>query len=700
MGSPALGSTEFSLQCSIETEPEQRPGKPVIVKGTFHNTDTRTIYIRPRNTFLEAAWQDCVWITRNGARVEYSGPAAQRGGAEEDAFIKIPRGESRSAEINITEHYNVWMSGEYELSFRMMVEGGPEMPLLTGPEVGLPRGVFSDSIRFRMAGAQPPTFGGMDAGTEAAFRAAHLWAYESIIAGLVSAQHVSDSYKRWFEAQLGDGWQQRHNTVLSSLKAMVDWLSTKSILMRSAPGGGVCTGDTLGATISSGRGPIELCPKAFSDSWLWQAFGSAARGRAFVAVHEISHAAGGTVDKSYDYAQCQEFARTDPASAIANGQNFAHFALECYPTSSGARPDNGIWRNWAVSSGGGRAEHGSAAIEVAPSVVMVAYREPEPPKPSPEARDVGGLLCYKTLHLSDGNADWKNATPFRSSFEIRKARELRSLVTPALARWDLHTYCAFIDLDQGLLTVKARDPGAPGGPPSWQQLDWVGTRSETNPELISGHGDRGVKMHLSAALAGYNGGKSAGLYCAYVDHNSILKCAAKLDGQAISGRGLGRWTPVNFDRSRNSTSAPALTVFQRQLKCAYRDADKSRYVILTYRPAQGPQWDLDTKPGTWVEDSSFPDLETTTIALAELETVAGPRLMALGSVVPISGANDIHLRCSVLNSDGKWSNAVATDEYTSSGVPALVPVNTTGGRFLYAFLTGRDGNVESIRARG
>jgi Lysine-specific metallo-endopeptidase len=695
MGSPALGPNEFSLQCSIEAAPEQMPGKPVIVKGTFHNTDTRTVYILPRNTFLDPAWRDCVWITRNGARVEYSGPTGH-GGADQNAFIQIPRGESRSAEIDITEHYNVWVSGEYELSFRIMVEGGPENMLGTGPDVGKPQVVFSDAIRFRMAGAQPPSFQGMDAGTEAAFRDAHRWAYESIIAGLVEAQRLGPKYKTWFDEKLGDGWQQRQSTVVSSLKAMVDWISTKSILLRSAPEGGTCVGNALGATRPSGLGPIELCPKAFDDSWLWQAYGSGARGRAFVLVHEISHAAGGATDKDYDYGVCREFARTDPGSAVGNAQSYAIFALERYPAPSDARPDNGIWSDRVASVGGGRTDKGPAAIEVAPNAVMVAYREPEPPKRG-STPDVGGQLCYKMLHLSEGRHDWKNATPFRPAFEIGRARELRSLVTPALARWDGDTYCAYIDVELGLLSLRARDPGV-NATPDWQQLYWVGTWSETAVEPIHSHGDR--KMRLGPALAGYTGGKSAGLYCAYVDSDGGFRCAAKFDGQSISGRGLGRWTPVNFDKPRKSTSAPALAVFEGQLKCAYRDADKSRYVILTYQPAQGPQWDRDTKPGTWVEDNLFPDLETSAIALAALETAAGPRLVAVGSVIPITGqTSDNHLRYSVLGSDGKWSKGVATDEYTSNGVPALVSVNATGGRSLYAFLIGRDGNIESVKAR-
>ena len=141
-----------------------------------------------------------------------------------------------------------------------------------------------------------------------------------------------------------------------------------------------------------------------------------------------------------------------------------------------------------------------------------------------------------------------------------------------------------------------------------------GTWSETAVEPIHSHGDR--KMRLGPALAGYTRRKSAGLYCAYVDSDGGLKCEVKFDGQSISGRGLGRWTPVNFDKPRKSTSAPALAVFEGQLKCAYRDADKSRYVILTYNRRRALSGIAIPRPGTWIEDNSFPDLETSTIALA------------------------------------------------------------------------------------
>lgn len=692
MGSPASGPNEFSLQCSIETASEQWPGRPVIVKGTLHNAGDRSTYILPWTTFLESAGPDCVSIIHNGARVEYVGPTAQPRSASLLDFIEIVPGQSRSAEIDVSEHYNVWMSGEYELSFRMTVTAGHKGMFVNAQDTARSLAVQSGTIRFRMAGAKPPLFDGMTEGWEAAFRDSYRWAYESIVAGLVDVQHRGPGYQVWFDKNRGDGWQQRHQTVLTTLKSMIDWLSTDSLLIRTAPEVGACSGDRLGVTRPLQKGAIELCPKAFIDWWLRQAFGSAHRGRAFLLVHEISHAAGGTQDKSYDYGECQKFAETDPDSAIVNAQNYAMFALSGYALPTSARPDNGIWSDRAVSGGGGRAEHGPAAIEVSPNVVMVAYHEPEPAGPQPDAIHMGGQLCYKVVELFDNGYGWKNAIPFRPAFEIRKARELKSLVTPALARWNDETYCVYVDVELGLVTLKARNPGGVGGPPSWQELNWVGTWSEAEPELISHHRDSTKRIKLSPALAAYagGGGKGMGLYCAYVDSDGILMCVAKFGS---SGGGLGRWTLVNFDKPRKSTSSPALAVFQNQLKCAYRDADKSRYVILTYQAA-GPD-----QPGTWVEDNSFPDLETSTIALGEWETAEGPRLLAVGSVIPVKGTIDKHLRYAVLSSDCKWSNTNATEEYTSYGVPALVSWKSARGRLLYAFLTGRDRNIESIKAR-
>lgn len=681
MASPASGpSNEFSLQCSIEAAPEQQPGKPVIVKGTLRNGGSKPIRILSRSTFLDAAWRDCLSITRGGEGVPYLGPIESRGGPAPDTFIRLGPGDSRSADIDISEQYNVWMSGDYEIFFRMSVVGGDEQGPMNSARVE------SGRVSFRMAGAKAPILA-LEEWAAAAFRDAHRWAYESIIAGLVSAQRLTPYYATWFDKKKGDGWQQRQNTVVSNLKAMVDWLSTTSVVIARGQDNR-CDGDRMAYTSEEDRRAIELCRNALDDSFLKSGYGSAERGRAFLLVHEISHGASRTKDRSYNYGECQEFARTNPDFAISSAQNYAEFALDVYPNPS-RRPDheNGIWRDRSDSGGGGRAEDGPAAIQVESNVVMVAFRGPRPSRVSPEAPDEGGPLFYKIVKMTDGGSDWKDATPFRPAFPIGHAPELMSLVTPALARWGNETYCAYIDFNLGLLSLKALSPKTPNGPASWQDLKWTGSYTETEAERISDHGRGRAKMRLSPALAEYagEGGKSRGLYCAYVNSDGMLCCSAKLGAQQ---GGLGRWSPVKFDKSRRSTSGPALAVLYGQLKCAYLDADQSRYVVLTFHA------DSDSGQGSWVEDKSFPDLMTNTIALAEWESAQGPRILAVGSVLPIG---DRFLRYSVLGADSKWSEPIVT-EYLSKGVPALVKMSL-GPTAMVAFITSQEGNIQSIRAR-
>ena len=131
----------------------------------------------------------------------------------------------------------------------------------------------------------------------------------------------------------------------------------------------------------------------------------------------------------------------------------------------------------------------------------------------------------------------------------------------------------------------------------WSHLPWE------KPELVATHVDK----TQGPALLHYNGGLSTGVYCVYVSNTGELRCQVKLYHGANFG--FGHSTSVPFDKPRQSNIAPALTLFNRELRCAYATVpsgqDSYEPVMLTYRPAVGGFRELP-QPGTWHEDASAP----------------------------------------------------------------------------------------------
>ena len=157
--------------------------------------------------------------------------------------------------------------------------------------------------------------------------------------------------------------------------------------------------------------------------------------------------------------------------------------------------------------------------------------------------------------------------------------------------------------------------------------------------------------------------------------------------------GFGHWTSVPFDKPRQSNIAPALTLFNRELRCAYATVPSGQNsyepVMLTYRPAVGGFRELP-QPGTWHEDASGPDLNAKTIALTQWNSSAGSMLVALGLGYP-----DGHLRYSVAKNGNVWQSEGRLQTLVSlSGATLVSSYSAT-----YAFFRSSDHTVKGMTAR-
>jgi hypothetical protein len=223
-------------------------------------------------------------------------------------------------------------------------------------------------------------------------------------------------------------------------------------------------------------------------------------------------------------------------------------------------------------------------------VVIAAFREPD---------SEGGQLRYRMLHLNGDREHWKNAQLLYPAGRS----DLRPSAAPAVAvAMDLNwfgsmgdkIYCAYVDKSSRLWSVDADQRDAIRKR-DWANLPWRG------PELISANANGA----MGAALFHYVGGLSTGLYCVYVDNSTkdaksgILRGAVKLFHPA---GGLSPWQPLEVNRF--TRSAPALAIFQGQLKLAFIDGGTFRPAVLTYVPWTGG---LLPQTGVWRQDPSAPN---------------------------------------------------------------------------------------------
>src|SRR5215469_15716854 len=128
MGSsaPTL-ENQLPLQCLIEGQSEYQLKNPITLKGTLHNSGASAVWILSWNTFFEPQWQDCLSVTHNGSPVPYIGVTASRATPKKESFVRIPAGESRSNQIDISQSYAIVEPGDYEVSFRLPITGALEV---------------------------------------------------------------------------------------------------------------------------------------------------------------------------------------------------------------------------------------------------------------------------------------------------------------------------------------------------------------------------------------------------------------------------------------------------------------------------------------------------------------------------------------------------------------------------------------------
>jgi hypothetical protein len=161
---------------------------------------------------------------------------------------------------------------------------------------------------------------------------AHRRAYRQIVASLKNLQkdEKDANYSKWFDDSHDKG---RKEKVIANLARMANWMADYSVVFNKTSAYCDVRGfftDRVASTANNQAfpGPINLCWRAFDNAWLFFTAGKTDKDwtRAFIVIHEASHAAAQTDDVSYDWITCRF--TLDADAKVRNAQNYALFAME------------------------------------------------------------------------------------------------------------------------------------------------------------------------------------------------------------------------------------------------------------------------------------------------------------------------------------------------------------------------------------
>jgi hypothetical protein len=215
----------------------------------------------------------------------------------------------------------------------LRIAGSGSTLLITTPDIvdlssSVPSKISPEPKKIYPPEPKSPAFQHMIDNEQREYYWAHLLAYQKIVASLerLLKNPLDPLYRKWFDAApiTKDG-EARRKTVIANLARMANWMADYTVGFDKTTQN--CTFDIGAWTYNSLAmpGTIYLCDNAFNDFFL--AYLGALQGnewtRAFLVIHEVSHAAGQTNDEHYSWLICENLSLFAPQKAVCNAQSYA-----------------------------------------------------------------------------------------------------------------------------------------------------------------------------------------------------------------------------------------------------------------------------------------------------------------------------------------------------------------------------------------
>ena len=336
----AVGAHAGSNGVKVTVAPEKTmhgASDDVVVNVTLTNTSSTPQYVLKARTPFDGLSAPLFDITRDGAKVAYTGALIKRGKPTQADYYVLKPGASHTVKVELSSLYDMSVSGDYAIRYRT---ASPDLflPANNGRAAANDIGeLHSDAASFYIEGRLPrgatsPIMealkrpGGGDPAPMGLSYASCTASQQTTIASAISAaKTMSDGavtymakttmgprYTKWF----GTVTSTRQSTVKSHFTAIKDAFYNKSVVVDCG-----CNQNYYAYVYPTQPYRIYVC-KAF-----WSAPMTGTDSKGGTLVHEMSHfnVVAGTDDHVYGQSGAASLAISDPDLAIDNADSHEYF---------------------------------------------------------------------------------------------------------------------------------------------------------------------------------------------------------------------------------------------------------------------------------------------------------------------------------------------------------------------------------------
>jgi peptidyl-Lys metalloendopeptidase len=338
----AVGAQAGSNGVKVTVAPEKAvhgPSDDVLVNVTLTNTSSTPQYVLKARTPFEGLSAPLFDITRDGAKVAYTGAMIKRAKPTQADYYLLKPGASHTVKVELSALYDMSVSGDYAIRYRtaspdLFLANNGRASSASAGDIGE---LHSDAASFYIEGRLPrgansPIMealkqgGGSTVGPASLSYASCTASQQTTISSAISAaKTMSDSgvtymakttmgprYTKWF----GTVTSTRQATVKSHFTAIKDAFDTKPVVVDCS-----CKQNYYAYVYPTQPYRIYVC-KAF---WTAPMTGTDSKGGTLV--HEMSHfnVVAGTDDHVYGQSGAASLAISDPDAAIDNADSHEYF---------------------------------------------------------------------------------------------------------------------------------------------------------------------------------------------------------------------------------------------------------------------------------------------------------------------------------------------------------------------------------------
>jgi peptidyl-Lys metalloendopeptidase len=335
----AVGAQAGSNGVKVTVAPEKAvhgPSDDVYVNVTLTNTSSTPQYVLKARTPFEGLSAPLFDITRDGAKVAYTGAMVKRAKPTQADYYLLKPGASHTVKVELSALYDMSVSGDYAIRYRT---ASPDLFLAnngraSASDIGE---LHSDAASFYIEGRLPrgansPIMealkqgGGSTVGPAGLSYASCTASQQTTISSAISAAKTMSGsgvtymanatmgprYTKWF----GTVTSTRQATVKSHFTAIKDAFDTKPVVVDCS-----CKQNYYAYVYPTQPYRIYVC-KAF---WTAPMTGTDSKGGTLV--HEMSHfdVTAGTDDHVYGQSGAASLAISDPDAAIDNADSHEYF---------------------------------------------------------------------------------------------------------------------------------------------------------------------------------------------------------------------------------------------------------------------------------------------------------------------------------------------------------------------------------------